>query len=86
MWQAAVGCPGQRHLDQSPTQPSDIDLVMDLEDAACRAPFLIRDRDGKFPALFDDILADAEIKVVLSGVRMPRMKLGHGAVGADLSA
>jgi putative transposase len=34
---------------------------------------LIRDRDGKFPKLFDDVLADAGIKVVLTGVRMPRM-------------
>ena len=34
-------------------------LVMDLEDAGCRARFLIRDRDGKFPGLFDVILADA---------------------------
>ena len=48
-------------------------LVMDLEDADCRARFLIRDRDGKFPALFDAILVDAGIDVVLSGVRMPRM-------------
>jgi transposase InsO family protein len=48
-------------------------LVMDLEDAGCRARFLIRDGDGKFPALFDTILADAGIEVVLSGVRMPRM-------------
>ena len=48
-------------------------LVMDLEDADCRARFLIRDRDGKFPGLFDAILADAGIDVVLSGVRMPRM-------------
>jgi transposase InsO family protein len=48
-------------------------LVMDLGDAGCRARFLIRDRDGKFPGLFDVILADAGIDVVLSGVRMPRM-------------
>jgi putative transposase len=48
-------------------------LVMDLEDAGSRARFLIRDRDGKFPALFDAILADAGIETVLSGVRMPRM-------------
>jgi transposase len=48
-------------------------LVMDLADAGCRARFLIRDRDGKFPALFDVILADAGIETVLSGVRMPRM-------------
>jgi transposase InsO family protein len=46
---------------------------MDLEDAGCRARYLIRDRDGKFPGLFDAILADAGIDVVLSGVRMPRM-------------
>jgi putative transposase len=48
-------------------------LVMDLEDAGCRARFLIRDRDGKFPELFDTVLADAGIEVVLSGVRMPHM-------------
>ena len=48
-------------------------LVMDLEDAGCRARFLIRDRDGKFPGLFDVTVADAGIGVVLSGVQMPRM-------------
>jgi transposase InsO family protein len=48
-------------------------LVMDLEDAGCRARYMIRDRDGKFPALFDTILADAGIEVVLTGVRIPRM-------------
>ncbi len=47
--------------------------VIDLEDAGCRARFLIRDRHGKFTALFDTILADAGIQVLLSGVRMPRM-------------
>ncbi len=46
-------------------------LVMDLEDTGCRARYLIR--DGKFPELFDVVLADAGIEVVLSGVRMPRM-------------
>ncbi|MEU5853584.1 hypothetical protein ABZ790_45870, partial [Saccharopolyspora shandongensis] len=48
-------------------------LVMDLEDAGCRAQLLTRDRDGKFPALLDAILNDTEIEIVLSGVRMPRM-------------
>jgi putative transposase len=47
-------------------------LVMDLEDAGCRARCMIRDRDGTFPAMFDVILAEAGI-VVLSGIRMPRM-------------
>ena len=48
-------------------------LVMDLQDAGCRARFLIRDRDGKYPQLFDAVLRDAGIEVVLTGVRMPRM-------------
>jgi transposase InsO family protein len=48
-------------------------LVMDLEYAGCRARFLVRDRDGKFPQLFDAVLRGAGIEVVLSGVRMPRM-------------
>ncbi|ONI93025.1 integrase [Saccharothrix sp. ALI-22-I] len=48
-------------------------LVMDLEDAGSPARSLIRDRDGKFPALFDAVLADGGIQVVLSGVRIPRM-------------
>ena len=48
-------------------------LVMDLEDAGSRARFLIRDRDGKFPALFDEVLKDAGIEIVHSGIQMPRM-------------
>jgi transposase InsO family protein len=48
-------------------------LVMDLEDAGCRVRFLIRDRDAKFPDLFDTVLADVGIQAVLTGVRMPRM-------------
>jgi putative transposase len=48
-------------------------LVMDLEVSGARARFLIRDRDGEFPSLFDAVLKDAGIKVVLSGVQMPRM-------------
>src|SRR5262249_32915437 len=34
-------------------------LVMDLEDTGCKARYLIRDRDGKYPELFDAILVDA---------------------------
>jgi hypothetical protein len=46
---------------------------MDLEDVGSRVRFLIRDRDGKFPDLFDAVLKEAGIEVVLSGVQMPRM-------------
>ena len=48
-------------------------LVMDLDDAGATVSYLIRDRDAKFPVLFDRILADASIRTVLSGVQMPRM-------------
>ncbi|WSX17837.1 integrase core domain-containing protein [Streptomyces sp. NBC_00988] len=48
-------------------------LVMDLEDTGCRARYVVRDRGGKFPELFDTILADAGIEVLLSGIRIPRM-------------
>ena len=48
-------------------------LVMDLQDAGSKVRYLIRDRDCKNPAVFDTILADAGIKIVRSGVQMPRM-------------
>ncbi|MET8312409.1 helix-turn-helix domain-containing protein [Micromonospora sp. NPDC005173] len=48
-------------------------LVMDPEGNGSRARFMVRDRDGKFPDLFDAILADADIDVVFSGIQMPRM-------------
>ena len=48
-------------------------LVMDLQDVGSTVRYLIRDRDGKYPAVFDTILADAGITIVRSGVRMPRM-------------
>ncbi|MEV0136838.1 integrase core domain-containing protein, partial [Dactylosporangium sp. NPDC050688] len=48
-------------------------LAMDLEDTGSKARYLIRDRDGKFPELFDAVLTDAGTKVVLSGIQTPRM-------------
>lgn len=45
-------------------------LVMDLDDAGGKVKYLIR--DGKYPSVFDPILADAGIKVVLSGIQVPR--------------
>ncbi|WP_327009860.1 hypothetical protein OHA72_23090 [Dactylosporangium sp. NBC_01737] len=70
-------------------------LVMDLEDVGCQVEYLIRDRDGKYPALFDAVFADAGITVVRSGVRVPRMnslqapdRFVHAvtAFGRDLAA
>jgi putative transposase len=48
-------------------------LAMDIQDAGCQVKYLIRDRDGKYPVLFDAILADTGITIVLSGVQVPRM-------------
>lgn len=48
-------------------------LVMDLEDAGATVKFPILDRDAKFPALIDEILADSDIQTVLTSVRVPRM-------------
>jgi len=48
-------------------------LVMDLQDTGAHVRYLIRDHDAKFPALFDEVLADADIAVILTGIRMPRM-------------
>ncbi|MFJ9713912.1 integrase core domain-containing protein [Streptomyces sp. NPDC101234] len=46
---------------------------MDLKDAGSKATFLIHDRNSKFTAAFDDLLADAGLKVVTTGIRIPRM-------------
>jgi hypothetical protein len=40
---------------------------MELDDARATVSYLIRDRDVKFPPLFDEVLADAGIAVVLTG-------------------
>ncbi|WP_343230827.1 integrase core domain-containing protein [Yinghuangia seranimata] len=48
-------------------------LLIDLQDAGASATYLIRDRDAKFPALFDQIIGDAGIQTVRTGVRIPRM-------------
>lgn len=47
-------------------------LTMDLQDAGTAAGYLIRERDATFPAVFDEVLADARIDVILTGARMPR--------------
>ncbi|MFB6784615.1 integrase core domain-containing protein [Streptomyces sp. NPDC056352] len=48
-------------------------LAMDIQDAGTKIKYLIRDRDVRYPAGFDGVLAKEGIKVVQTGVRMPRM-------------
>jgi putative transposase len=57
---------------------------MDLEDASSDARFLIRDRDSKFTATFDAVLADAGLAVVKSGVRMAPHELNHRTLDTDV--
>ena len=47
-------------------------LLMDLGDRAEQFKFLIRDRDAKFPAAFDAVLAGADIRILRTPVRAPR--------------
>ena|SRR5437879_5484840 len=46
---------------------------MDLENAAAAVRYPIRDHDAKFPALLDEVLADAATAVALTGTRTPQM-------------
>ncbi len=59
-------------------------LVMDLQDAGRRTRFLIRDRDGKFPASFDNILADTGIRGCAHWCSDTEDELDHGTLGSDL--
>ncbi len=47
-------------------------LLMDLGERAARFRFLIRDRDSKFTAVFDDVLAGTGVRIVKTPVRSPR--------------
>ena len=48
-------------------------LLMDLDErAASQFKFLIRDRDGKFTAAFDDVFAGNDVRIIKTPVRSPR--------------
>ncbi|MGW1027883.1 integrase core domain-containing protein [Streptomyces sp. NPDC002577] len=46
---------------------------MDLEDAGAKAKFMISDRDSKYTRAFDAVLKVAGLRVVTTGIQMPRM-------------
>ena len=46
---------------------------MDLGERAGSFKFIIRDRDGKFTALFDEVFRAEGIRVVLTAPQAPRM-------------
>ena len=47
-------------------------LLMNLEERAAGLKFLIRDRDAKFSAAFDAVLAAAGVRTIKTPVRVPR--------------
>ena len=47
-------------------------LLMDLGGRAARFSFLIRDRDRKFTAVFDEVFADNGVRIIKTPVRSPR--------------
>ena len=47
-------------------------LLMDLGERAARFRFLIRDRDSKFTAAFDEVLAGNGVRIIKTPVRSPR--------------
>ncbi|ADI12989.1 Integrase catalytic region [Streptomyces bingchenggensis BCW-1] len=48
-------------------------MAMDLQAAGIKTKFLIRDRDVRYPASFDTVPQAEGIKVIQTGVQIPRM-------------
>ena len=47
-------------------------LLMDLGERATQFRFVIRDRDSKFTAMFDHVLANGGMRIIKTPVRSPR--------------
>jgi hypothetical protein len=56
---------------------------MDLDEAAVKVKYLIRNRDAKFPALFDRTLTDTGTETVHRNTDAA-YELDHGTVGTNV--
>jgi putative transposase len=61
-----------RHPTGSWTAQQARDLLMDLGDHAGRFRFLVRDRDSKFTAAFDDVFTGNGTRVIKTPIQSPR--------------
>ncbi|MCW2914895.1 MAG: Integrase catalytic region [Actinomycetia bacterium] len=69
---------GGEHGKGSPTQetprraPYPVNQMPDLSDRITEFKFLIRDRDAKFTAMFDEVFRAEDIRIVLTAPQAPR--------------
>ena len=60
---------------------------MDLEDAGTQVKFVLHDRDASFTQAFDAVFQAAGIRIIRSGVQVPRMNsvMSGGLAAAGVS-
>jgi hypothetical protein len=55
--------------------------MLDLGDHAGDFRFLIRDRNSRFTAMFDEVFRAEGIRIVLTAPQAPRHEFDHGTLG-----
>jgi putative transposase len=68
------------HPTSSWTAQQARNLLMDLAERAAGFKFLLRDRDSKFTAAFDDVLAGNGIRIIKTPIRSPGRTLSRSGM------